>query len=76
MVVDCADDNERDQVQRVANDISSMKILSGRQILGVYPYFRRHEGEIYQLLTMVSNNGLKGLMSGQGIGILTKLARG
>lgn len=76
IVVDCVDDNERNAVQRVANDISSLKILSGKRILGVYPYFRKHEGEIYQLLTMVGNNGLKGLLSAQGIGIMTKLARG
>ena len=75
LAVDCADDAQRDRVQEIMNEISGMRFLNGERIEGAYPYFKSHQGELYQLFGMVSKNGIKSLMSGQGVGLLTKLAR-
>lgn len=76
IVVDVADDDEKQRVQGVMNDISNMRVLKGGQILSMYPYFKRHEMELVQLFTLVGTRGIKALMSGQGISLVTKLARG
>ena len=75
IAVDCADDAQRDRVQEIMNEISGMRLLNGTRIEGMYPYFREHQGDLYQLFDMVSKNGIKSLMSGQGISVITKLAR-
>lgn len=76
LAVDCADDAQRDRVQAIMNEISGMKMLNGSKIEGMYPYFRKHQGELYQLFNLIGNGGVKALMSGQGISLITKLARG
>ena len=75
VAVDCADDAQRDRVQEIMNEISGMRMLDGAKMEGMYPFFRSHHSELRQLFGMVANNGIKSLMSGQGLGIITKLAR-
>lgn len=75
LAVDCADDAQRDRVQGIMNEVSGMRILEGAKIEGMYPYFRQHQGELYQLFNLVGNGGVKALMSGLGISLITKLAR-
>jgi hypothetical protein len=75
LAVDCADDAQRDEVQRIMNEVSNMRLFNASQILSAYPYFRQHQGELSQLFTMVSRGGVKSLMSAGGISIITKLAK-
>lgn len=75
IAVDCADDAQRDRVQGIMNEISGMRVLDGTKIEGMYPYFRSHQGELYQLFNLVGKGGVKALVSAQGISIITKLAR-
>lgn len=76
LVVDVADEEEKQRVQGVMNDVSNMRVLKGSQIVSMYPYFKKHEMELIQLFRMVGTGGIKSLMSGKGIGLITKLARG
>ena len=75
IAVDCADDAQRDRVQDIVNEISGMRVLDGGKIEGMYPFFRLHHAEISQLFSMISRNGIKSVMSGQGLALITKLAR-
>lgn len=75
IAVDCVDDAQRDRVQGIMNEVSGMRVLDGGKIEGMYPYFRSHQVELMQLFRLVGNGGVKALMSGQGIGLVTKLAR-
>lgn len=75
IAVDCADDAQRDRVQDIVNEISGMRMLDGGKIEGMYPFFRLHHDEISQLFSMISRNGIKSVMSGQGLALITKLAR-
>lgn len=75
IAVDCESDEQRDAVQRIADEISNMRLLKGRQIEGVYPYVKGHQNELYKLFSIVQKSGVKGLMSANGIGVVTRLAR-
>lgn len=75
IAVDCEDDAQRDRIQAIMDEISGMRVLNGGQIESMYPFFRTHQAELFQLFGMVSNGGIKSLMSGQGVALITKLAK-
>lgn len=75
IAVDCADDNERDRVQNIATEVSNMRILDGRKMVGVWPYVQAHKGDIQQLFSLISEGGIKALLSGKGVQLLTRLTR-
>lgn len=76
IVVDVADEEEKQRVQGVMNDVSNMRVLKGGQVLLMYPYFKKRQAELMQLFNMVGTGGIRSLLSGKGIGLITKLARG
>jgi hypothetical protein len=53
-----------------------MRIVSGRQIEQIYPFYQRHKGEINELFNMVSNGGAKSIMSMRGAALIAKLSKG
>lgn len=75
IAVDCNDEAQRDRIQNIMNEVSGMGLLRAGQIEGMYPYFRNHRMELQQLFALVAQNGVKSLMSGQGLSLITKLAR-
>ena len=75
IAVDCADDAERDRVQAIATEVSNMRILDGRKMVGIWPYVQAHKGDIQQLFGLITDGGIKALMSGRGIQLLTRLTR-
>lgn len=75
IAVDCADDNERDRVQQIATEVSNMRILDGRKMVGIWPYVQAHKGDIQQVFSLVSEGGIKALLSGKGIQLLTRFTR-
>lgn len=75
IAVDCADDNERDRVQQIATEVSNMRILDGRKMVGIWPYVQAHKGDIQQLFSLITDGGVKALVSGKGIQLLTRLTR-
>lgn len=75
IAVDCADDAERDRVQNIANEVSNMRILDGRKLTAIWPYVQSHKADITQIFGLVSQGGVKSLISAKGIQLLTKLTR-
>ena len=75
LAVDCGSDEQRDAVQRIFDDVSNMRLLKGNQIQSVYPYIKSHQNDLYQLFNMVAKDGVKSLMSANGISVVTRLAR-
>lgn len=75
IAVECADDAQRDRVQKIMDEVSGMRMLNGDRIESAYPYLKAHWGDLRALFGMVSKNGVKALMSGKGIGLMTKLAK-
>jgi hypothetical protein len=75
IAVDCADDAQKDAVQKIFNEVSNMRIFNGSQIQSFYPYVKAHQQDLFQLFSMVSKNGVKSLMSASGIAVVTRLAK-
>lgn len=73
--MDCADDNERDEVQRVMNELSQLRLVRGQAVVNAWPYFQRHRGELAKLFDMVAKGGPKSLMSATGLSLMTQLTR-
>lgn len=75
IAVDCTDDAQQQQVQQIMQEVSNMGLFSGEKIISAYPYFRAHRNDLTQLFGLISKGGVKSLMSGQGISLVTKLAK-
>ena len=75
IAVDCADDAERDRVQAIATEVSNMRILDGHMMVGIWPYVQAHKGDMQQLFSLISEGGIKALVSGKGVQLLMRFAR-
>lgn len=75
IVIECDDDKQRDNVQAIFNELSNTRVLTADKILKAYPMYKAREADIRQLFAIVSNNGVKGLMSVQGATVLTNILR-
>lgn len=75
LAIECADEKERDEAQLILNELSNARVITADRLIKAYPMFKARETEIKQLFSMVSNNGIKGLLSIQGASLLAKLAR-
>lgn len=64
LAVECADDNERDIVQSLANELSNSRILNARTLINMKPMF-----------DMISQNGIGSILSVKGGMIISKLAK-
>lgn len=75
IVIDVKDDAQREYVQQIANEVSEMRLISGDELVAVWPFVRKHESELMQLFGLVKNGGAKALMSVTGMNIVAKLVR-
>ena len=75
LAIECADEAQRDELQPILNEISTMRVITAEQILKVWPMIKARQGEIRNLFSLVSNNGVKSLMSVQGASLITQLMR-
>lgn len=76
LVLDFDNEEQKQYVQKIMEDISNMRMVSGRQIQQIYPFYQRHKGEINELFNMIANGGVKSLMSMRGAGLIAKLSKG
>ena len=74
IAVDCNNDTERDAVQALANELSNMRILNADSLLRMGPVFENNRAELTQLFSMITNGGVKSLLSLQGGLLLKRLA--
>lgn len=76
LAVECADDNERDIVQSLANELSNSRILNARTLINMKPMFDKNRNELIQLFDMISqNDGIGSILSVKGGMIISKLAK-
>lgn len=75
LAVECADDNERDIVQSLANELSNSRILNARTLINMKPMFDKNRNELIQLFDMISQNGIGSILSVKGGMIISKLAK-
>ena len=75
LAIECADEKQRDELQSILNEISTMRVITAEQILKAWPMIKARQSEIRNLFALVSRNGVKGIMSMQGVSIITQLMR-
>ena len=75
IVLDCEDDAQHDEVQKMFNELSNARVMTATTLQRAYPMYKARENDIRQLFLLLRDNGIKGLMSMQGASLLTKLIR-
>ncbi len=62
LVVDCADDKEKELVQGIANEISGTFNMKGRDLISFYPFVKKNKALLYSAVKTVARDGKKGMM--------------
>lgn len=75
VAIDCANDQERDQVQQILYDISNQRILSGDKMVQMYPFIKAHQYEVIQLFNLIKSDGVSALLSIQGARLIKSLVK-
>lgn len=73
IVIDCADDTQKEQVQGVLNDISNMRSFNGTDVLKMKPMFDKNKNVFVQMFKAIGQGGTSGIM--KCIPLLTKLRK-
>ena len=62
LVVDCANDKEKEIVQGIANEISGTFQMKGSDLISFYPFVKQHKALLYSAVKTVARDGKKGVM--------------
>ena len=62
IVVDCADDKEKELVQGIANEISGTFNMKGSDLISFYPFVKKNKALLYSAVKTVARDGKKGMM--------------
>lgn len=62
IAVDCANDQEREQVQAIAKDASTLLKLKAADVIALYPTIQKNSGLIATAIRSISKEGMKGVM--------------
>lgn len=73
IAVDCVDDAQKERVQAIANELSSMRLFDGPKMEAVYPFLNAKKGEIYEMIQYLQANGSSGVKSMKFIAMLSRL---
>lgn len=61
MAIDCRSDEEAQQVQKIAEDMSMIFSLSAKDIISIYPSVKGNSGLIKTAIKTLSKEGIKGV---------------
>lgn len=75
LAVECANDQERDAVQGIANELSNMRVMNANSIIKMMPLVEKHKAEFTQLFQMITRDGISSLMSIRGGMLIGKSAK-
>lgn len=76
IVVDCENDDQKEAVQAAFNELSNARALNSRSIISMYPFFKRHRSELFELFNMIKTGGIKSLLSVRGGTLINNLRKG
>ena len=62
LVVDCANDKEKELVQGIANEISGTFNMKGSDLISFYPFVKKNKALLYSAVKTVAKDGKKGMM--------------
>lgn len=61
LAIDCRTDEEAQQVQKIAEDMSAIFSLSAKDIISIYPAVKNNSGLIKTAIKTLSKEGIKGV---------------
>lgn len=61
LAIDCRTEEEAQQVQKIAQDLSMMFNMSAKDIISIYPSIKNNSGLIKTSLKTLSKDGMKGV---------------
>lgn len=73
IVIDCADDTQKEHVQGVLNEISNTRAFNGADVLKMKPMFDKNKNTFVQIFRAIGQGGTSGIM--KCIPLLAKLKR-
>ncbi len=76
IAVDCEDDEQKNAVQTALNELSNTRVLTSRNIISMYPFFKKHQSELIELFGMIKTGGIKSLLSVRGGTLINNLRKG
>lgn len=75
IVLDCDDDQQKEQVQSLLNEVSNARMLNGRQLVSMAPIIQRNRADIAELFNMIRQGGIKAIMSMKGGLIISRISK-
>lgn len=76
IVVDCEDDEQKEAVQTALKELSTAYAITSRNIISMYPFFKKHQSELIELFGMIKTGGIKSLLSVRGGTLINNLRKG
>lgn len=73
LAIDCDDDAQVQAIQQELNELSNSRVLTGRKIMSMLPYYKSHRNTLNELFKLVSQGGIKGILSVKGAQLMSKL---
>lgn len=73
IAIDCDDDAQVQAIQQELNELSNSRVLTGRKIISMLPYYKSHRNTLNELFKLVSQGGIKGVLSVKGAQLMSKL---
>lgn len=73
IAIDCDDDAQVQAIQQELNELSNSRVLTGRKLMSMLPYYKSHRNTLNELFKLVSQGGIKGVLSVKGAQLMSKL---
>lgn len=73
IAIECANDEEEQAAQEVLKQLSNMRIFDAKKLITYYPILKSKERPIRELFGLVSDGGVKSLLSMKGISLIKSL---
>lgn len=73
IAVDCTDDEQKERVQKIAEEISQMRMFDGNALESIYPELKKRKQKISELIHYIMVNGVRGVKSFKFIGLVSDL---
>lgn len=73
IAIDCDDEAQVQTIQQELNELSNSRVLTGRKIMSMLPYYKSHRNTLNELFKLVSQGGVKAVLSMKGAQLMSKL---
>lgn len=74
IVIDCDDEVQVQTIQNELNQLSNSRVLTGKKIMSMLPYYKSHRTLLNELFKLVSQGGIKAVLSMKGAQLMSKLS--